>query len=74
MRVIESIAKSLGWTTTYWIGYQHSAHNGYVIGDMSMTVKPWITRQNMQLVREEVKRASGSEVVPSITFIRRIAK
>lgn len=68
----ERIAKRLGITTCYWVGYTYTVPGGYCSGDLSITVRPWLTRETMGDVRAEIMRATDAEAPPVITFIHRI--
>jgi hypothetical protein len=47
MRLLTKFAYLIGWKTCYWVGYQYPVKSGLYVGDMSVTVRPWITRENM---------------------------
>ena len=67
------IAKWIGWRTSYHICCTYPAANGgMAIMDMTITVKPWITRQSMDEVRAFLHKEAGSKSIPSITSITRI--
>lgn len=72
MRILTKLADLIGWKTCYWIGYQYPVSGGLFSGDLSMTVRPWITRENMGEVRDEVKFVTGAPCCPNITFVTRI--
>lgn len=72
MELLTKFARLIGWKTCYWIGYQYPVDGGLFAGDLSMTVRPWVTRENISEIRSEIQSINKTSCVPNITFIQRI--
>lgn len=47
-----TLACRLGWTTLYHVAWTEPMSAGFRIGSMTVTVRPWITRESFNAVRD----------------------
>jgi hypothetical protein len=66
--MIEKLANFFGWTTTYHVSYLIPSPSCSVYGDMTLTVRPWITADTWKVARGVV--AEDNKVTPEqITIV-----
>ncbi len=74
--IIANIAKLLGWVTWYHVSYQFSNSKGMVVGDMIVSIRPWLRQgDSFNELRDYLHKENsknGCTTIPNIISITRI--
>jgi hypothetical protein len=69
--MLERLAHWIGWTTLYHVAWTEPMAAGFRSGDMTITVRPWITSDNWKTARGVVAADNGLDsagfVITSVT-------
>lgn len=60
-KILIKLAHMAGYSTFYHVAYSGRVDGGLMVGHMTLTVQPWICKENYLAAMDEVARVSGIE-------------